>query len=141
MADNRIFPTGLEGGMDAIEHERDVSTGAYRGPGFVVYDDKGYDLELALASVGKGWADIIKRLWEHKTDAIKVVQVKEKFAGLRVYTSNSTPEFEAMIEKAEEESFQTCEVCGAPGCVRAGGWILTLCETHAEGRKPIDSGN
>jgi len=36
---------------------------------------------------------------------------------------------------AEAMSEVTCEQCGAPGEERGGGWIVTLCDTHAGERK------
>jgi proline racemase len=33
---------------------------------------------------------------------------------------------------AEAMSAVTCEVCGNPGKLVGGGWVRTLCETHAE---------
>lgn len=64
----------------------------------------------------------------------RAAQVKEKFAGLRVYMTEYTPEINAAIDEAEEESLKTCETCGEPGIVRSGGWALTLCDKHNEER-------
>ena len=33
---------------------------------------------------------------------------------------------------ADEEAQRTCEVCGAPGRKRTGGWIAVRCDEHAE---------
>jgi hypothetical protein len=49
----------------------------------------------------------------------ELLQVKEKFGGLR-------------IETAVHESFHTCEVCGQPGELREDSWIKTLCDEHAK---------
>jgi hypothetical protein len=84
---------------------------------------------------GDGWFDLIYRLSE---DLVKIeptlqaVQVKEKFGGLRFYI-DSCPEdtwsaVQQRISEAEAESFRTCESCGAPGSVRGGGWVKTLCD-------------
>jgi hypothetical protein len=32
-----------------------------------------------------------------------------------------------IVRSAEEESERTCMVCGTPGTIRQGGWVLTLC--------------
>jgi len=91
--------------------------------------------EAALSSVGKGWAPLIRRLYAAMPEGTDVVQVKEKFGGLRFYTSASTKEFEDMIDKAENESYSLCEWCGLPGSLDDNGrWLLTLCQKHAAER-------
>jgi hypothetical protein len=121
---------------------------------------------------GNGWFDL---LWNLCKDIEKlgyngrVTQIKEKYAGLRIYEnySNLNEEFswrfphkfnkitknkiqkllnfirikffkymtryekiENLIDKAEEKSYKTCEICGNKGVVREnGGWLMTLCIT------------
>jgi hypothetical protein len=92
---------------------------------------------------GDGWEPLIRRLSE-KLEAIIAAmpederpwadQVKEKFGGLRFYMSAYTDAMHEAIAEAEEEAWKTCEVCGAPGKPRGGGWIETLCDECA--RKP-----
>jgi hypothetical protein len=62
---------------------------------------------------------------------VVAVQVKEKFGGLRFYVDRSDSAVDALISMAESMSYRTCEVCGSPGKSRNGGWIRTLCDTHA----------
>ncbi len=62
---------------------------------------------------------------------VVAVQVKEKFGGLRFYVDRSDSVVDALISMAESMSYRTCEVCGSPGKSRNGGWIRTLCDTHA----------
>jgi hypothetical protein len=76
-----------------------------------------------------------------------LMQIKEKFGGLRFYISHGTPEMFEAIGHAERLSYETCEDCGAPGEVRPGGWLITLCNTCHEaqqqrlsGHEPADSG-
>ena len=60
---------------------------------FVKY--KGYTREDALASVGAGWAGLINRVYdvlESIKGTVKIVQVKEKFGGLRIYTDYGNDE-------------------------------------------------
>lgn len=96
---------------------------------------KGYTREMALKSVGAGWAPFIHRIFD-KMDTIKgsvkIIQVKEKFAGLRVYTDYSNAELDKVINEAERESFKVCETCGRPGKVRGKGWYYTACDIHAK---------
>ena len=36
------------------------------------------------------------------------------------------------VARAEERAKNTCEVCGEPGSLsNCGGWVQTLCSTHA----------
>jgi hypothetical protein len=89
-----------------------------------------------------GWFDILWRLFEaleplaaeieNKTGCpFEVLQVKEKFGGLRVHVNHRTEGIHKLIEQAEEESLHTCEVCGQLGKRREGDWIKTLCATKA----------
>ncbi len=95
-------------------------------PGFVTY--RGYSRTQALASVGLGWAKLINKLFDGKPKDTVVIQVKEKFGGLRFYTSGSTEQFENLIREAEDESYITCEICGDPGKLNQDrSWIKTLC--------------
>lgn len=59
--------------------------GPVRIPG--AFCSRGYDLDLALRSVGPGWRGLVEQVFTAKPKWLRVVQVKEKFAGLRVYTS------------------------------------------------------
>lgn len=99
---------------------------------FVNYN--GYTREYALSCVGPGWAHLVNRVFdvydEIDNDQTKIVQVKEKYAGLRIYTSYSTEKLEAAIRAAERESYKTCEVCGKPGKTRGHGWIYAACDEH-----------
>ena len=61
-------------------------------------------------------------------------QVKEKFGGLRFYYDGGDDAIDGMVRMAESWAANTCETCGKPGSVRGGGWIVTLCDEHAEAR-------
>lgn len=90
--------------------------------------------------VGLGWLPLIDHLCRHlqfNTDhnghpQVEAVQVKEKFGGLRFYVKEATPKQDAVISFVESISIRTCEICGAPGKQREGGWIKTLCDEHAK---------
>jgi len=60
-----------------------------------------------------------------------VVQVKEKFGGLRYYTHGSSDEIDNIIDEYESRSYKTCEICGKPGKVRGAMWYYTSCDKHA----------
>lgn len=56
---------------------------SHKYPGGVWYD--GYDLELAKQSVGKGWHQLLEKVFAAKPTDARIVQVKEKFARLTIY--------------------------------------------------------
>lgn len=86
--------------------------------------------------VGEGWRKLVTKLVRDviKIDStVDVSQVKEKFGGLRFYIGGvDTKKSKAvyhLIDKAERESYKTCESCGTKkGVTTKGSWILTLCD-------------
>jgi len=91
----------------------------------------GITREEAKESIGKGWATLIDNIYDNLREETYVMQVKEKFGGLRFYVGGATPEEFDVIDKAEEDSYTICEECGKPGILREDlGWILTLCDEH-----------
>ena len=89
---------------------------------------------------GDGWYDLIHNLCDSITEVgfpegFMAMQVKEKFGSLRFYCCNSTPEINALIDKAEEASYHICESCGAQENVTCEGrphWVKALCEECAK---------
>jgi hypothetical protein len=85
-----------------------------------------------------GWYPLLKDLivdliglgWDKQ-----ICQVKEKFGGLRFYIYEGSDEIHDRISKAENDSYQTCEVTGKPGQLRTDlGWIETLCDEEYKKR-------
>jgi predicted RNase H-like HicB family nuclease len=105
----------------------------------------GYTLEDAIESVGPGWSGLVTAAHRRLTKAeCRIVQVKEKFGGLRVYFD--PPDTTEMSEEPrrwlavlnrwerwiERRSFTVCEGCGARGGrVVRGRYVRTLCATCA----------
>ena len=79
---------------------------------------------------GNGWDSIIQPLIELcEKNKVEILQIKEKFAGLRFYVGSAPEEIHDAISKAENLSFMVCEECGEPGKTRNfGGWIKTVCD-------------
>jgi hypothetical protein len=88
-----------------------------------------------------GWFDILRRLCEDLEPLVaefeqasgrqfEVLQVKEKFGGLRIHVNHVNDGIRRRLEAAEQESFHTCEVCGQPGTLREDSWIKTVCDEH-----------
>jgi len=96
----------------------------------------------ALPTVLEGWHPIVERVCafiaKHDlNNEVKVVQVKEKLAGLRFYyyikdtSSELYTNIEEVVRAAEIEASKTCEYCGAPGKMVGKGWVKTMCEPCA----------
>lgn len=66
---------------------------------------------------------------------VVATQVKEKFGSLRFYYCGGDDVIDGMVSLAESLSSKTCGECGAPGVIREGGWLRSLCDEHADGRK------
>jgi hypothetical protein len=95
---------------------------------------------------GDGWYQILDSLcaniqhhidWQNKNhekhpvvEQVIAVQIKEKFGGLRFYYDGGDEKIQGMVRMAESWAAHTCEECGAPGKMRNGGWIRTLCDHH-----------
>lgn len=82
-----------------------------------------------------GWEYIVCEACARFADleqTVDIVQVKQKFGGLRLYTNQYTPEIERIVQDAEEQCAYTCERCGSrDGSVDkfrgTSHWISTLC--------------
>jgi len=100
---------------------------------FYGYNGHEYDLEEILqGSIGPGWIPLVMRLAESLVEAgwnRRLLQVKEKWGGLRFYIDYGNSEVFRLIEEAEKESYFICEDCGnnETAAARNDGWIRTLC--------------
>lgn len=95
-------------------------------------------------AIGKGWWPIIETLcgriqrhidWRNREAAVVpqvvVMQIKEKFGGLRFYYDGGDEYIQGLVSMAEDWAAYSCEECGNPGESRGGGWVRTLCDEHA----------
>lgn len=95
----------------------------------------GYTRKDALGSVGEGWNKLINNLYDAKPKNVQVLQVKEKFGGLRFYVDGAPEWYFDLIIYYEQESMKICEVCGKEGKLREDlSWISTLCDEHYKDR-------
>ena len=104
--------------------------------------------------VGEGWWPIIEALsnqihyhvkWKNEQkekygrgngcSPVIVLQIKEKFGGLRFYYEGGDDTVDGMVRMAESWAARSCEECGKPGKSRDGGWIRTLCDEHEAERQ------
>jgi len=90
---------------------------------------------------GDGWYDLINELCGKLAALhpnIRADQVKEKYGTLRFYISYEGKVPPELMDKAydleteyETKSSVLCEECGQAGLLRGGGWVRTLCDSHA----------
>lgn len=108
--------------------------------------NKGIEKEEALGCVGNGWAPLIERFYEtanQSTIPIVVLQVKEKFGGLRIYWNSEGEnvnyfdgrylEIDRLIDTLRILSTNTCETCGANGKIHMyNSWMKACCNACYE---------
>ena len=105
------------------------------------------DLYKDCFPVGEGWRPLVTNLVNDiiaiNAD-VNIQQVKEKFGGLRFYIftgdmkREESGEIRRLINQAENESFEICQLCGSKEDVKQyGGWIKTHCK-KCRGRKSND---
>jgi len=93
----------------------------------------------SYAEHGDGWIDLviatIVSIHQKGPGPWHTTQIKEKYGGIRIYYHGDVgDQGDEIIEAAEMVSEHVCEVCGAPGRLRTGGWMMTRCDEHAGGR-------
>jgi hypothetical protein len=93
---------------------------------------------------GDGWfhllADLSEELVESairagrrtsQSDWPAIVQVKQKFGGLRVYLGLPDDRYTPILESYRLKSHKTCEECGQPGETgRSSHGVITACSNH-----------
>lgn len=109
-------------------------------------DFRGDPAKTCLAwglAIGNGWSGLFRQLCQdirttNPPPEFQFEQVKEKFGGLRAYFYGGTPAIAALVEAAENASFQTCESCGLTGNVTTEGrWLKTLCADCRRDKQPL----
>jgi hypothetical protein len=120
-----------------------------RHPGLFTITENDQSYPPGYPSVGDGWRDLVQRAIERIAAAVsgapdnclKIVQIKEKYATIRIYWSAGPGLTDAMrdgveevIELAEARSACTCETCGEPGRLfKLSCWFMTACDVHGKG--------
>ena len=84
----------------------------------------------AVAFVGEGWSKIVLTAYSLLENDHNILQVKEKFGGLRFYVHGTDRRTLVFIYELEKLSLTVCETCGKPGLPRPNGWTKTLCDVH-----------
>jgi hypothetical protein len=93
------------------------------------------DTSLMRFGIGpEGWNQIVWEACESfeslNLPDFEVVQIKEKFAQLRIYVHGETEDVRRIIQVAEAKADRTCQLCGKPGLPRKkqSGWLWTACD-------------
>jgi len=68
----------------------------------------------------------------------RIMQIKEKWGGLRWYDAWSTHEIMKIISKYEGISYRTCIECGKPAKWVSKGWICPYCDDCKEKDREYD---
>jgi hypothetical protein len=87
---------------------------------------------------GEGWYKLINDCFDkieerlkNNPQVFKVLQVKEKFGGLRIYFTGGDKFIEDAIRQTCKKSYETCENCGSSEeatTVTICGWLYTRCK-------------
>jgi len=96
------------------------------------------DERMISFGFGRGWTGIIHAACDklQHISGVKIVQVKEKFGGLRIYVDGGDVLTAQILHEAEHHASKTCENCGSTINVTSeGSWIKTYCEVcHLKNR-------
>jgi hypothetical protein len=89
------------------------------------------DREYAKMCVGNGWHSLVDEVYDLvESYGGEIVQLKEKFGQLRVYTTPIPEEAHTKLYGIENKSATICECCGQPSTLQSrGGWLKSICNT------------
>jgi hypothetical protein len=65
--------------------------------------------------------------------SVRIVQIKQKFGGLRIYYDGGDKIIQDIVREAETKALTTCEYCGSKENVklrRHNSWLYTGCDKH-----------
>lgn len=65
-------------------------------------------------------------------DQYRIMQIKEKFGGLRWYDNGAPKKVDEIIAKYSALSEKTCVRCGEPATKESAGWISPYCNKCAD---------
>ena len=97
------------------------------------------------AATEEGWRSLLENLFADfdivlqgtPGATVRIIQIKEKLGGIRFYfAATGIPDaieekLRTLSRRAEDASFDLCEVCGAPGVLEnKNGWWRVRCGTH-----------
>lgn len=86
--------------------------------------DEGWKRNFGIQMMDELKEQLKKENYLHK---FRIMQIKEKFGGLRFYVSSASDEVYKIISKYENMSFDICLSCGKPAEYITTGWISPYC--------------
>jgi hypothetical protein len=110
---------------------------------FTEIDDK-QPIKLFGAEVSEGWKNLldgllVKLITLDPSHTVRILQIKEKFGGLRFYVNGANEQIHELISEYEDNSLYICEVCGEPGTLHVTGhWYQTRCSKHKGDSRPVE---
>ncbi len=98
------------------------------------------DFKDVYKEIGDGWLPIVQKLHQDLlkiAPGYEVCQIKEKFGGLRYYTTPICDEGQKLIDEAEKACTKICEFCASTDEVETKGpnWLKTFCKACHEKRE------
>lgn len=96
---------------------------------------------LTPISAGRGWLPLVREALAVLPAGAEILQIKEKFGGLRILTNACSPDLRKALQPIEHRSLTVCEICGSDGHLwhdgdpgQPAGWLRTRCQEHAHTR-------
>ncbi len=94
------------------------------------------------AECGEGWYPLLEKTLDkileyletlNFPDDFQIVQIKEKWGTLTIYTNYSDEFIDRVLHDARRESVNICEFCGMPGTIeQLNGWYKAVCSKCKE---------
>lgn len=84
-------------------------------------------------NIPRGWIPMLEQIFVKLIEAgwdRKVLQIKEKFGGLRFYFNQNVDGLEEIVTKYDN-SEKICYFCGEPSTKVIDGWISYRCDEHS----------
>ncbi len=105
---------------------------------------KGIVRGTASIEIMEGWHGLVKDMLVEINQCpsadknIEIIQIKQKFAELRVYTHKKvSSDINDIMEKYKAKALCTCEFCSETGKeIPIGSWFCVACEECAAKNKP-----
>lgn len=73
----------------------------------------------------------LRKLPSAAIENFEIIDVKEKFGRLCIYTNWNTKELQDILRKYEDLSIRTCFACGAPATKISTNCIASWCDEHS----------
>lgn len=129
---------------EEAEKQRQYAEMKAEFPGLIT---RGFSCNIGWFPILREFFSTVRDILGDKSDLFVLLQVKEKFGGIRIYygfdldrvvPKEKQDRIHAACRHAEDRAYVTCDVCGKPGVLRKRGfWFMTRCDEHADGGIPV----